>query len=98
MQEAYCNDFPCPSDLVCTAQLDLLVLLDGSGSVNWYGPGFEQERAFTKKLFELMSFGDTGAKAQTFNYPSVSRAAQLILIERDVLSTSCLGQCFFPKR
>merc|ERR1719472_728185 len=36
MQEAYCNDFPCPSDLVCTAQLDLLVLLDGSGSVNWY--------------------------------------------------------------
>merc|ERR1719269_452585 len=44
MQEAYCNDFPCPSDLVCTAQLDLLVLLDGSGSVNWYGPGFEQER------------------------------------------------------
>merc|ERR1719252_234026 len=63
MQEAYCNDFPCPSDLVCTAQLDMLVLLDGSGSVNWYGPGFEQERSFTKKLFELMSFGDTGAKA-----------------------------------
>merc|ERR1719364_72984 len=63
MQEAYCNDFPCPSDLVCTAQLDMLVLLDGSGSVNWYGPGFEQERSFTKKLFELMSFGETGAKA-----------------------------------
>jgi hypothetical protein len=63
MQEAYCNDFPCPSDLVCTAQLDMLVLLDGSGSVNWYGPGFEQERSFTKKLFELMSFGEAGAKA-----------------------------------
>merc|ERR1719375_1115317 len=63
MQEAYCNDFPCPADLVCTAQLDMLVLLDGSGSVNWYGPGFEQKRSFTKKLFELMSFGATGAKA-----------------------------------
>ena len=63
MQEAYCNDFPCPADLVCTAQLDMLVLLDGSGSVNWYGPGFEQERSFTKKLFELMSFGAEGAKA-----------------------------------
>ena len=46
----------------------MLVLLDGSGSVNWYGPGFEQERSFTKKLFELMSFGDTGAKARTFEY------------------------------
>merc|ERR1719161_1481356 len=63
MQTAYCNTMECPQDLVCTAQLDMLVLLDGSGSVNWYGPGFEQERSFTKKLFELMSFGDTGAKA-----------------------------------
>jgi len=63
MQTAYCNTMECPQDLVCTAQLDMLVLLDGSGSVNWYGPGFEQERSFTKKLFELMSFGAEGAKA-----------------------------------
>jgi hypothetical protein len=63
MQEAYCNTMDCPQDLVCTAQLDMLVLIDGSGSVNWYGPGFEQERGFTKKLFELMSFGAEGAKA-----------------------------------
>jgi hypothetical protein len=41
----------------------MLVLVDGSGSVNWYGPGFESERAFTKSMFELMSFGDEGAKA-----------------------------------
>merc|ERR1719428_375670 len=63
MQEAYCNTMDCPQDLVCTAQMDMLVLIDGSGSVNWYGPGFEQERSFTKKLFELMSFGAEGAKA-----------------------------------
>merc|ERR1719160_236839 len=43
--------------------MDMLVLIDGSGSVNWYGPGFEQERSFTKKLFELLTFGDEGAKA-----------------------------------
>ena len=49
--------------------MDMLVLIDGSGSVNWYGPGFEQERSFTKKLFELMSFGATGAKAKAFEYP-----------------------------
>merc|ERR1719352_144632 len=63
MQAAYCNTMDCPQDLVCTAQLDMLVLVDGSGSVNWYGPGFENERSFTKKLFELMSFGAEGAKA-----------------------------------
>merc|ERR550537_1118843 len=41
LQAAYCNTIECPQDLVCTAQLDMLLLLDGSGSVNWYGPGFE---------------------------------------------------------
>ena len=78
----------------------MLVLLDGSGSVNWYGPGFEQERSFTKKLFELMSFGDTGAKAQTFNYPSVSRAAQLILIEtsKRCLIDVVLGTMLFSQK
>ena len=98
MQEAYCNDFPCPADLVCTAQLDMLVLLDGSGSVNWYGPGFEQERSFTKKLFELMSFGAEGAKARTFENPSFSRAVQPLLIESGVLL--CLGQrlCLPPAK
>merc|ERR1719217_852102 len=43
--------------------IDLMMLVDGSGSVNWYGPGFESERTFTKKMFELLNFGDEGAKA-----------------------------------
>merc|ERR1719231_1382444 len=43
--------------------IDMLMLLDGSGSVNWYGPGFESERAFTKNMFNLLNFGDEGAKA-----------------------------------
>merc|ERR1719506_1613658 len=63
MEAAYCNTMECPQDLVCQAQLDMLLLLDGSGSVNWYGPGFEQERSFALSMFNLMSFGDAGAKA-----------------------------------
>merc|ERR1719352_2206564 len=63
LEAAYCNTMECPQDLVCTAQLDMLLLLDGSGSVNWYGPGFEQERQFALNMFNLMSFGDAGAKA-----------------------------------
>merc|ERR1719160_927168 len=63
MQAAYCNTMTCPEDLVCMEQMDLLVLVDGSGSVNWYGPGFEQERVFTLNLFDLLQFGDDGAKA-----------------------------------
>merc|ERR1719482_1278795 len=53
----------CPEDLVCASQIDLLLLLDGSGSVNWYGPGFESERSFTLDLFNMLNFGDTAAKA-----------------------------------
>merc|ERR1719301_208804 len=41
----------------------MLLLLDGSGSVNWYGPGFESEREFALGLFNVMSFGEMGAKA-----------------------------------
>merc|ERR1719428_1057670 len=63
MQAAYCNIQECPQDLICSAQMDTLILLDGSGSVNWYGPGFEQERAFTLNLFELLSIGEEGTKA-----------------------------------
>jgi len=40
-----------------------MMLVDGSGSVNWYGPGFESERAFTNNMFNLLNFGDEGAKA-----------------------------------
>merc|ERR1719201_414370 len=63
LQAAYCNTMECPQDLVCEAQIDMLLLLDGSGSVNWYGPGFENERQFALDMFNLMSFGDEGAKA-----------------------------------
>merc|ERR1719502_1129032 len=63
MQAAYCNTMECPQDLVCEAQIDMLLLLDGSGSVNWYGPGFENERQFALSMFNLMNFGDAGAKA-----------------------------------
>jgi hypothetical protein len=63
LEFAFCNTQDCPPDLVCTEMIDLMMLVDGSGSVNWYGPGFESERTFTKGVFNLLNFGDEGAKA-----------------------------------
>lgn len=60
--------FECPPDLVCAEQMDILLLVDGSGSVNWYGPGFEQEREFAHRLFNLFDFGPKGAKAGIILY------------------------------
>merc|ERR1719274_445819 len=54
MQEAYCNDFPCPADLVCTAQLDMLVLLDGSGWPHW---STDTAAALTMAKTELTNSG-----------------------------------------
>jgi len=64
----WCNMFECPPDLVCAEQMDILLLVDGSGSVNWYGPGFEQEREFAHRLFNLFDFGPQGAKAGLILY------------------------------
>jgi hypothetical protein len=68
----WCNMFECPPDLVCAEQMDILLLVDGSGSVNWYGPGFEQEREFAHRLFNLFDFGPQGAKAGLILYSWVA--------------------------
>jgi hypothetical protein len=58
----------CPPDLVCGEQMDVLLLVDGSGSVNWYGPGFEQERDFALRLFKLFDIGPSAAKVGVILY------------------------------
>lgn len=61
LEEFVCNEAACPSDLVCQDDLDILVLLDGSGSSN--GVGFEALKSFTANLFDRLTFGAKGAKA-----------------------------------
>merc|ERR1719502_2313684 len=91
MQAAYCNTMECPQDLVCTAQIDMLLLLDGSGSVNWYGPGFESEREFTLQLFNLMSFGDEGAKAGVILFSWVAELIQPMTTDQSALIAAVEG-------
>jgi uncharacterized protein YegL len=61
LEEVACNESPCPSDVVCEEHLDILMLLDGSGSAS--GLGFEALKTFTTGLLDRLSFGDQGAKA-----------------------------------
>jgi hypothetical protein len=62
--ERPCNEFVCPPDLVCQDMMDIVVMVDGSGSVEWTKGGFDNERTFTKHLFDLLEFGEeSGAKA-----------------------------------
>merc|ERR1719316_2574285 len=55
-QHQMCNNFICPKDIKCVADLDVVMVLDGSGSL-WYrwGPrdrNFKLMQSFTKDLIE----------------------------------------------
>jgi len=64
LQAQWCAEFYCPPDLTCSAKLDLVVMVDGSGSIEWGGGGgWAAEKVFTNHLFDLLEFGSDGAKA-----------------------------------
>jgi len=50
-----CNDQKCPPNLVCDSELDLMVLMDGSGSVG--SKGFSQEKEFAEAFINRFEIG-----------------------------------------
>jgi uncharacterized protein YegL len=62
MQEAPCNSLQCPPDLVCMDEMDLVVLMDGSGSVEWTEGGWEAQKTFVDTLLKRVQFGEKKAK------------------------------------
>lgn len=67
-----CNPYVCPSDtteLKCTAEQDIIALLDGSGSMSSSGDAadknFKDQKSFIQKLIEHSSMsGDSGTVKQ----------------------------------
>jgi len=67
-QHQMCNNFICPKDIKCVADLDVVMVLDGSGSL-WYrwGPrdrNFKLMQSFTKDLIENSEMAKINAKGQ----------------------------------
>lgn len=68
-ETAPCNSFQCPPNLVCDKQTDFVILMDGSGSVNWYeDDGFEQERSFVLSLLKRFNWKKTKGSVVLFSY------------------------------
>lgn len=57
MEQMTCNEQACPPDLACEEKLDVIVLIDGSGSVT-PGSSWSNEVQFTKSLFSQLEFGE----------------------------------------
>jgi hypothetical protein len=55
-----CNDDPCPPQLVCNGDLDVMILMDGSGSVG--AKGFDFEKEFVHEFVNAFNMGDSSAK------------------------------------
>jgi hypothetical protein len=68
-ETASCNSFECPPEMVCDEKMDFVILMDGSGSVNWYeDDGFEQERAFVLHLLSRFNWKKTKGSVVLFSY------------------------------
>jgi hypothetical protein len=62
-QKTQCNEQACRGDEICVAKQDLVIAIDGSGSVG--APGFEILKRFVKKLldkYETQYWGDYAVK------------------------------------
>merc|ERR1719159_772731 len=67
-QHQVCNNFICPKDITCVADLDVVMVLDGSGSL-WYrwGPrdrNFKLMQSFTQDLIENSAMAKINDKGQ----------------------------------
>jgi len=66
-----CNDFNCPTNIECVADLDVVVVQDGSGSL-WHWPGpredydlnFRRCKDFTIELIEHSEFAEEDAEGK----------------------------------
>jgi uncharacterized protein YegL len=80
-----CNDFKCDNNVACDSKVDLLLLLDGSGSVR--SRGFKKEKQFAEDLLGRMSLGEDGAKAGYIKFSKkIEIGAQMTFDETTLLT------------
>jgi len=78
----HCNDFSCPKNIECVSDLDVVILLDGSGSL-WYrwggkalwGRNFDLTKTFSQKLIadsHMAKVDDQGRPSDGLRYGVIS--------------------------
>jgi hypothetical protein len=91
LQAQWCNEFYCPPDLTCAAKLDMVIMVDGSGSVEWSPGGFQQEKDFAIHMFNLLEFGDEASKAGVVLFSWASELIADMTTDREDLRTKVNG-------
>jgi uncharacterized protein YegL len=79
LQPEICNDEPCPEGLTCGSPLDLVVLLDGSGSV--IDEDFAAQKAHVAGIIDRLDFGEDLAKVGVAVYGG--NTTQIVALSAD---------------
>merc|ERR1719482_318905 len=85
-----CNNFKCPKNIECAAAMDMVILLDGSGSLWHRGPrsvwdtNFRREKAFTKEIIKhsKMDGADVMEQEDDGKYPTHMRIGIIVFATR----------------
>jgi uncharacterized protein YegL len=89
--EEWCNEMPCPPDVACFDKLDIVVLVDGSGSVEWTKNGWKNEKKFTERLLGYLEMGEHASKAGVVLFSWEAELIQELTTDRAALMASVEG-------
>lgn len=95
-----CNNFVCPKDITCVAPMDMVIMLDGSGSLwnrgprNVWNKNFLFEKEYTKEVikhstmdgFDIMEQDDEG------KYPTHARIGVILFATRVQVVSKLTGK------
>jgi uncharacterized protein YegL len=90
-----CNDDSCDNNVVCGSKIDLVMLLDGSGSVR--SKGFKQELDFADTLLSRVHYGDDFAKAGVIMFSKKIEVRAEMTFDKDALLSE-VGSTSWPAR
>jgi len=87
--ELPCNPQPCPPNLACSSRLDLMLLLDGSGSVR--RKGFRRTRIFARNMIRRIDLGEDRAKVGVIMFSKKITLVSPMTFDKDALVTGING-------
>jgi uncharacterized protein YegL len=94
-EERPCNMEACPPNLVCTSKADIVLVLDGSGSVRTNG--FAATKLFARNLVERMDVGENSTKIGLIRFSKEISVLEQMTFDKDALLTQ-IDDMSFPRR
>jgi len=94
-EEKPCNMDPCPPNLVCNSKADIVIVLDGSGSVRT--KGFKATKLFARKLVERMEINENATKIGLIRFSKKVDVLEHMTFDKDGL-LSQIDSMSFPRR